>query len=222
MPSSFAGCAINFAVRTFEIGVGNKTWTTVPGAGNVDDVEVVLLDQAIQMNIDEVQSRVVPQWPRSRGLMCFSCSGSRSNGLSYNRFGQRRDSWQRANRRGLSAAPRRKGFVRILELGGTGNGRHLQFSCDLILVSLMLLERFEVLKLYGHGFLPRRWLGPSSYSSPTTIREYLLCHLGAASFEQGGAQRRSRYASRGEGEQAVLCGKRLPWTPCTSSAHSIK
>src|SRR5207245_1616889 len=37
------------------VGVGNQAGRPLPGARNVNDVEIVLLDQPIEMNIDEIQ-----------------------------------------------------------------------------------------------------------------------------------------------------------------------
>ena len=46
---------IDFAVRALEIGVGHQSRSAVPGPGDVDHVQVVLVDDAVQMDIDEVQ-----------------------------------------------------------------------------------------------------------------------------------------------------------------------
>src|SRR6266478_8805227 len=48
---------INFAVRALQIGVRDKARPSMPGAGDVDHVEVVLFDYPVQVNIDEVQTR---------------------------------------------------------------------------------------------------------------------------------------------------------------------
>ena len=58
---------IDFAVGSFEIGVGDHSRAAVAGAGDVDGVQVVLLDRAVQVDVDEVQSRrgaPVAQKPR--------------------------------------------------------------------------------------------------------------------------------------------------------------
>ena len=51
-------------------------------AGDVDDVEIAMADDAVEMGVDEVEPGVVPQCPSRRGLMCSGANGSRSNGLS--------------------------------------------------------------------------------------------------------------------------------------------
>src|ERR1051326_5037266 len=45
---------VQLAVRAFEIGVGNQRRPTVPRSRDVDHVEVVLLDEAIEMDVHEV------------------------------------------------------------------------------------------------------------------------------------------------------------------------
>ena len=47
---------INLAVCAFEICIRYKAGATVSRSGDVDGIEIMLLDQAIQMYIDEVQS----------------------------------------------------------------------------------------------------------------------------------------------------------------------
>ena len=47
---------IDLAVRPFEIGVCDQARPAVPGAGDVDHVEIVLFDQPVEMHIDEVQA----------------------------------------------------------------------------------------------------------------------------------------------------------------------
>ena len=48
----------------------------------IDHVEVVLDDDAIEMRVDEVLPRVVPQWPSSMRFTSASASGRFSSGLS--------------------------------------------------------------------------------------------------------------------------------------------
>ena len=48
---------IDFAVGSFEIGVGDQTRPAMPGAGDVDHVQIVLLDQPIEVGVDEVEAR---------------------------------------------------------------------------------------------------------------------------------------------------------------------
>ena len=49
-----ADVGIDLAVRAFEIGVAHDRRAAVPGAGDVDHVEVVLLDDPVQVHVDEV------------------------------------------------------------------------------------------------------------------------------------------------------------------------
>src|SRR6267378_4367888 len=51
---------INLAVGPFEIGVRDQPGPAMPGAGDVDHVEVVFLDQPVQVDVDEIQT-----WSRS-------------------------------------------------------------------------------------------------------------------------------------------------------------
>src|SRR5262249_60174009 len=46
---------IDLAVRPLKVSVCDQTGAAVPGAGDVDHLEVVLLDQPVQVNVDEVQ-----------------------------------------------------------------------------------------------------------------------------------------------------------------------
>ncbi len=58
---------IDFAVGSFEIGVGDQPRPAMAGAGDVDHVEIVLLDQPIEVGVDEVEARrraPVPQESR--------------------------------------------------------------------------------------------------------------------------------------------------------------
>src|SRR5271166_4202780 len=48
---------IDLTVSSLEIGVGYQAGPAMPGAGDVNHVEVVLFDQPVQVNIDEVQTR---------------------------------------------------------------------------------------------------------------------------------------------------------------------
>ena len=48
---------IDLAVSPLEIGVGDQPRPAVAGAGDVDHVEVELLDQPVEMDVDEVQAR---------------------------------------------------------------------------------------------------------------------------------------------------------------------
>ena len=64
---------VNLAVGPFEIGVCHQSRPAMPGAGNVDHVEVVLLDQPIEVDINEVQTRCrspMAEQPRLDVLLC--------------------------------------------------------------------------------------------------------------------------------------------------------
>ena len=51
-----ADVRVELAVGALEIGVRDHGRSAVPGPGHVDHVEVILLDDAVQMSIDEVQA----------------------------------------------------------------------------------------------------------------------------------------------------------------------
>ena len=48
---------IDLGVGAFEVDVCHDAGAAVPGAGDVDDVEVALLDDAVEVDVDEVQAR---------------------------------------------------------------------------------------------------------------------------------------------------------------------
>ena len=73
---------IDLAVGSLEIGVRDQARPAMPGAGDVDHVQVVLLDEPVQVDVDEVQTRrrsPVAEQPR---LDVFLCEGFLSSGLS--------------------------------------------------------------------------------------------------------------------------------------------
>src|SRR2546425_6038602 len=47
---------VKLGVGPFKIGVGYKSGTSVTGTGDVDNIQLLLLDQPVQMNVDEVQT----------------------------------------------------------------------------------------------------------------------------------------------------------------------
>ena len=47
---------IDFAVRAFEICVGDQSRSPMPGTSDVDHVEIVFLDQPIEVGVDEVEA----------------------------------------------------------------------------------------------------------------------------------------------------------------------
>src|SRR6266436_1779164 len=64
---------INFAIGSFEIGVGDQAWPAMAGAGDVDHIQVVSFNETVQVNIDEVQTwrrSPVAEKPRLDVLLC--------------------------------------------------------------------------------------------------------------------------------------------------------
>ena len=62
-----ADVRIDLAVRPFQVDVAHQRRAAVAGAGDVDHVEVMLLDDPVQVDVDEVLARrrpPVPQQPR--------------------------------------------------------------------------------------------------------------------------------------------------------------
>jgi hypothetical protein len=45
---------VNFRVRAFEIGTGVERWAAMTGTRDVNDVGIMLFDQAVQMNVDDL------------------------------------------------------------------------------------------------------------------------------------------------------------------------
>ncbi len=45
---------IDFAVGAFEVGVRDQSGPSMAGTGDIDHIEIVLLDDAVKMHIDEV------------------------------------------------------------------------------------------------------------------------------------------------------------------------
>jgi hypothetical protein len=56
MPASSGETFGYFAVGALEVGIRDQTGPAVPGAGDVDHVQVVLLDHPIQVDVDKVQT----------------------------------------------------------------------------------------------------------------------------------------------------------------------
>src|ERR1700733_7088209 len=46
-----------FGVTAFKIGVGIKRGTAMSGAGDINEVRIMRLDEAVEMNVDEVLPR---------------------------------------------------------------------------------------------------------------------------------------------------------------------
>src|SRR5271169_2126893 len=47
---------IELAVGALEVGVGDQSGAAVAGAGQIDDIEIVVLDETIEMGVDEVET----------------------------------------------------------------------------------------------------------------------------------------------------------------------
>ena len=64
---------INLAVSALEVGVRDQAGPAMPRAGDIDHVEVVLLDHPVQVNVDEVQAwrrSPVAEKPRLDVILC--------------------------------------------------------------------------------------------------------------------------------------------------------
>jgi hypothetical protein len=64
---------INLTVGPLEVGVRDQAGPAMPGAGDVDHVEVVLLDHSVQVNVDEVETwcgSPMTQEPRLDVILC--------------------------------------------------------------------------------------------------------------------------------------------------------
>src|ERR1700722_21032529 len=48
---------IDFAVSPLEIRIGDQPRSAVSGTGDVDHVEIVLLDEPVEVDVDEVEAR---------------------------------------------------------------------------------------------------------------------------------------------------------------------
>src|SRR3974390_2862718 len=62
---------IDLAVGSFEVGVRDQARTTMTGTGDVDHIEIVLLDHPVQVNVDKVQSRRRPPMTEKPRLDVF-------------------------------------------------------------------------------------------------------------------------------------------------------
>src|SRR2546430_6310959 len=138
---------IDFAVRAFQIGVGAEARPAVSGTGNVNDVEVVFFNQAIEMNVDEIQSWSGAPMTEQAGL----------NVLELKRFTQERICVEidLADREIVCGAPvgvnfaqffGEKRFGRMSGFGGSGgrSRRHVRDSFSQILAQSALGIRVQV------------------------------------------------------------------------------
>ena len=100
---------IDLAVGAFQVGVGHQARPAVAGPGDVDHVQVVLLDDPVQVDVDEVQARrgaPVAQQPRL-DVLAASAAPSAA-GCRRGRSGRRTGSWPPASRRPSCATVRAK------------------------------------------------------------------------------------------------------------------
>ena len=63
------------AIRPLQVRVGHYPGTPVTGAGNVDHVQVILLDHVVQVHVDEVQPRRGPPVSQQAGFNVFQLEG---------------------------------------------------------------------------------------------------------------------------------------------------
>ena len=59
---------IELAVGALQPGIGNQAGTSVPGTGNVNRIEIVLLDHAIEMHVDQVETGSGAPMPEQPGF----------------------------------------------------------------------------------------------------------------------------------------------------------
>ncbi len=78
-----ADVRVDFAVGAFEISIGNHSGAAVAGAGNIEHIQTVLVDDTVQMRVDKVlRPGVVPQWPGRVTFMSSGRKGRFQRGLS--------------------------------------------------------------------------------------------------------------------------------------------
>jgi len=62
-----ADVRIDLAVRSFKVSIADQRRAAVTGTGDLEHVQATPFDDPVQMHIDEVLARRVPQWPTTRG-----------------------------------------------------------------------------------------------------------------------------------------------------------
>src|SRR5579863_5191792 len=62
---------VELGVRALQVRVGHKAWPAVAWTGDVDHVQVALLDDPVAMDVDEVQSRSGAPMPEQARLDVF-------------------------------------------------------------------------------------------------------------------------------------------------------
>ena len=73
---------IDLAGRALQVGVRHRGRAAMARPDDPDGVEIPCLDDAVGVDVDEVEPGVVPQWPSSRGLVCSARNGSWRSGLA--------------------------------------------------------------------------------------------------------------------------------------------
>ena len=59
---------IQLRVRAFQVGIGDHARASVPGTADEDGAQVVIVDDAIQVCVDEVQARSSSPMSKQPGL----------------------------------------------------------------------------------------------------------------------------------------------------------
>ena len=77
-----ANLRIDLAVATFQPGVRHHGRAPMSGTTDVENVSVALADDAVQVDIDEIETRRGAPVAEQARLDVLACSGSASNGLS--------------------------------------------------------------------------------------------------------------------------------------------
>src|SRR6266542_4273240 len=62
---------IKLRVGSLQVGVRHHTWPPVAGAANIDHVQVILIDHAVEVNINEIESGSRSPMPQQTGLDVF-------------------------------------------------------------------------------------------------------------------------------------------------------
>src|SRR6516162_3520978 len=64
---------VDLAIGPLEVAVRDQTGTAMPGARDVDHVEIVLLDHSVEVNVDEIQARRCSPMAEKPGLDVVLC-----------------------------------------------------------------------------------------------------------------------------------------------------
>ena len=105
--SSWLMFGIDLAVGAFEIGVADHRRAAVAGAGDVDHVEVVLLDDPVQMHVDEILPRRRAPVAEQHVLdVARAPAAASAADCRRDRSGRPTGSWRRASRHRSAEAVR--------------------------------------------------------------------------------------------------------------------